>query len=215
MPNARRFPLSPVLGSLVCALLTFLPAMASSEPLPADLIDHLRSGGYVIVFRHGATVSVQAKADSMSRPNAPAQRQLNEEGRAQAKSIGESMRKLRIPVALVLTSPVQRAVDTGKLLGFGEVSASPDLAESGPESAPDDNNRRAQALRRLATERPPAGSNVVIVSHKPNIVDAFGPDWSDVREGEASVFESDGNGGYKLVVRIQANAWIELAREAN
>jgi broad specificity phosphatase PhoE len=213
MPKARTFLLSPALGSVVCALLALLPAMAGSEPLPADVIDHLRSGGYVIVFRHGATVSVQAKADSMSRPNVPAQRQLNEEGRAQARLIGEAMRKLKIPVALVLTSTVQRAVDTGKLLGLGEVSVTTDLAESGPESSADDNDRRAQALRKLVAQRPPAGSNAVLVSHKPNIVDAFGTNWSDVREGEASVFESDGNGGYKLVVRIQANAWTELAQD--
>jgi broad specificity phosphatase PhoE len=197
---------------LLCAVLTFLPVKASSQPLPTELIDDLRLGGYVIVFRHGATVSDQANTDSMSRKNVPAQRQLNEQGRAQAKSIGESMRKLKIPVALVLTSTIQRAVDTGKLLGFGEVTAIAHLAESGPETSPDDNNRRAQAFRRLVAERPPADNNVVIVSHKPNIVEAFGKDWSNVREGEASVFEPDGNGGYKLVVRIQANTWTELAR---
>ena len=55
----------------------------------------------------------------------------------------------------------------------------------------------------------------MIVSHKPNIVDAFGKNWSDVREGEASVFEPDGKGSYRLVVRIQADAWSELARVSN
>ena len=125
------------------------------------------------------------------------------------------MRKLKIPVALVLTSTIQRAIDTGTLLGLGDVTATADLAESRPESSPDDNDRRAQALRRLVAERPPADNNVVIVSHKPNIVDAFGKNWSDVREGEASVFEPDGKGGYKLVVRIQANAWTELAQMSN
>ena len=47
----------------------------------------------------------------------------------------------------------------------------------------------------------------MIVSHKPNIVDAFGDGWRDVREGEAPVFEPDGNGGYKLIFRIQASEW--------
>ncbi len=215
MPKTRPFQISAALGFTLCALLTFLPVMASSEPLPAELIDDLRLGGYVIVFRHGATVSDQANTDSMSRRNSSTQRQLTEAGRAQAKAIGESMRKLKIPVALVLTSPIQRAVDTGNLLGFGAVTATADLAESGPEASPDDSSRRAQAFRRLVAERPPADNNVVIVSHKPNIIDAFGKDWSDVREGEASVFEPDGRGGYKLVARIQANLWSELARASN
>jgi phosphohistidine phosphatase SixA len=125
------------------------------------------------------------------------------------------MRKLKIPVALILTSPIQRAVNTGKLLGFGEVTGTADLAESGSETPPDDNDRHAQALRKLVAEQPPADNNVVIVSHKPNIVDAFGKNWSDVRGGEASVFEPDGHGGYRLVVRIQANARTELARVSN
>jgi len=202
-------------GSLLGAILALLPAIASSQPLPAELIDDLRLGGYVIVLRHGATVSDQASTDSMSRKDVPAQRQLNEQGRAQARSIGESLRKLRIPVALVLTSTVQRAVDTATLLGLGEVTSSADLAEIGPEASADDHNRRAQAFRKLVATRPPADNNVVIVSHKPNIVDAFGKDWSDVREGEASIFEPDGNGSYKLVVRIQADAWTELARVTN
>ncbi|MFC5320372.1 histidine phosphatase family protein [Bradyrhizobium oligotrophicum] len=200
---------------MLCAAFTLLPVVARGEPLPADLIGRLRSGGYVIVFRHGATVSVQAKTDSMSRPNVPAQRQLNEEGRAQARAVGEAMHTLKIPVAQVVTSTVQRAVDTGKLLGFGEVSATGDLAESGTESAAEDNDRRAQALRKLVAARPPANSNVVLVSHKPNIVDAFGTGWSDVHEGEASVFEPDGSGGTKLVARIQATTWTELARDAH
>lgn len=221
MPHTRLFRLSQlfrlsaVFGAMLCALLSLVPVIARGEPLPAELIGRLRSGGYVIVFRHGATVSVQAKADSMSRPNVPAQRQLNEEGRAQASSIGDALRVLKIPVAQVLTSTVQRAVDTGKLLGFGDVSATGDLAESGTESSAEDNDRRAQALRKLVAARPPAGSNVVLVSHKPNIVDAFGTGWSDVREGEASVFEPDGNGGTKLVARIQADTWTELARDAH
>ena len=37
----------------------------------------------------------------------------------------------------------------------------------------------------------------------------------DVREGEASVFKPDGNGGYKPIVRIQAGAWSEFAQDAD
>ena len=211
MTNIRLFSSFTTLGSLLYAVLAFLPVTAFGQPLPAELKADLRMGGYVIVLRHGATVSDQARTDSMSRKDVPAQRQLNEQGRAQAKSIGESMRKLKIPVALVLTSTVDRALDTGRLLGFGEVTATADLAESGSDISPE-RNRRAQALRKLVAQRPPADNNVVIVSHKPNLVDAFGANWSDVHEGEASIFEPDGKGGYKLLARIQASTWAELAQ---
>ena len=42
-------------------------------------------------------------------------------------------------------------------------------------------------LRKLAAIPPTAGTNVILVTHKPNIVGAFGKDLSDVREGEATI----------------------------
>lgn len=209
--------------SLLCSLLIWSPMMTASLAASSgnDWANDLRWGGYVIVFRHGATTSDQ-KTDAMSNPNAdpvssPAggkaagERQLNEKGRAQAEMIGASMRKLGIPVGMVLTSPLQRAVDTGTLMTFAEVQTVPDLAEAGAALSPEEKDRRAQALRILVALHPPVDSNLVIVTHKPNIVDAFGKDWSDLREGEASVFEPDGEGGFKLVVRVQADEWAQLS----
>src|ERR1051325_9168595 len=203
--------------ALFCALFAFLPGAASSQPasVQAEWIAALREGGHVIVFRHGATHADQADTDPLNFANVAKQRQLNDEGRALAKSIGESMRKLKIPVGQVHTSMFQRAVDTGTLLGFGDVKPSPDITEGGLVVTPNENSRRAAALRKLVGVAPAPGSNVVIVSPKPNIMDAFGKDWFDVREGEASVFRPDGNGGHKLVVRVQASEWGKLAQAAN
>ena len=189
-----------------------LPAIAFSRSAQADWIDDVRRGGYVIVIRHGASFSNQADTDPLNIKNVAAQRQLNDQGRAQAKAMGEAMRALKIPVGSVVTSMFQRAVDTGMLLGFGEVKSTFDVSEGGLVVTPDENARRTQALRKLAGMAQPAGSNLVIVTHKPNIMDAFGKDWFDVREGEASVFQPDGNGGYKPVVRIRADEWSGLSK---
>ncbi len=143
------------------------------------------------------------------------QRQLNDQGRELARSIGDSIRKLKIPVGQVHTSLFNRAVETGTLLGFGAVTSSADVSEGGLVVTPIENNRRAQAMRKLAATMPPAGTNVVIVTHKPNIMDAFGKDWFDVREGEASVFKPDGGGAYKLIARVQASEWNKLAQSSN
>ena len=204
MPIVRRVLLYVLFGLYSLA--------AHGETIAPDWIGDLRQGGYVIVFRHGATYPDQADTDPLNPKNVAQQRQLNDEGRALAKAIGEAMRKLKIPVGAVLTSQFQRAVDTGTLLGFGDVTSTVDISEGGLVVSPNENNRRAQALRKLAGTAPPAGTNVVIVSHKPNIMDAFGKDWFDLREGEASVFKPDGSGGYKLVARVQANEWSKLAQ---
>ena len=47
----------------------------------------------------------------------------------------------------------------------------------------------------------------LIVTHKPNVLDAFGKDWFEVREGEASIFKSEGSGKYAVVARVQMAQW--------
>ena len=129
----------------------------------------------------------------MSNPKGTttAERQLSEQGRAQAKADRQVLAQAQDSRGPCHDQPLQRAVDTGTLLGFGEVAVNPDLAEAGSGVSPEENNRRADALRKLVGMYPPADNNLVIVTHKPNIMEAFGKDWSDVREGEASVFEPD------------------------
>jgi broad specificity phosphatase PhoE len=196
------------LALLILYFATAANPVAAAEP---EWLEGLRQGGHVIVFRHGPTFTNQADTDPLNMANVAAQRQLSEEGRVQAMAIGTAMHRLGIPVSMVITSTFQRAVDTGTLLGFGTVTASADVAEGGLVVSPDENNRRARALRKLAATPPATGGDLVVVSHKPNLMDAFGKDWFDVREGEASVFKPDGAGGSKLVVRIQASEWSKLA----
>ena len=192
-------------------LLTFIaPANAQVDPGSKSAIEALRGGGHVIVFRHGATHQDQADTDPLNLANVAKQRQLNDSGRALAREIGDAMRKLKIPVGQVMTSQFYRAIETGTLLGFGNVTSTADISEGGQVVTPIENNRRAAAMKKLASTVPPAGTNVVLVSHKPNIMDAFGKDWFEVSEGEASVFKPDGN-TYRLVVRVKAANWAKLA----
>jgi phosphohistidine phosphatase SixA len=197
------------IAAMVCSL-TAMGQGAVAQGAQAEWINALRQGGYVIVFRHGATHNDQADTDPLHPENVAQQRQLNDQGRALARAIGDAMRKLKIPVGQVHTSVFNRAVETGKLLGFGEVTPSLDFTEGGLVVSPIENNRRMAALRKVAATAPAAGSNVVVVTHKPNILDAFGKDWFDVREGEASVLKPESD-GYKLVVRVQADEWSKLA----
>jgi len=192
------------------ALVLASPAHAQIDPGNKIAIESLRAGGHVIVFRHGATYQDQADTDPLNIANVAKQRQLNDQGRALAREIGDAMRKLNIPVGQVITSQFNRAIETGTLLGFGNVTSTADITEGGLVVTPIENNRRTAAMKKLAATAPPAGTNVVLVSHKPNILDAFGKDWFDVSEGEASVFKPDGT-SYRLVTRVKAADWGKLA----
>lgn len=202
------------LSSVLALLLWSLPAAAQTAPAsaPAEWINALRAGGHVIVFRHGATHNDQADTDPLNLDNVAKQRQLNDAGRAKHKEIGEAFRTLQIKVSAVHTSKIYRAIETGKLM-FPDLAPQPtiDLVEVGQVSTPAENNRRLAVLKKLAATVPPPGANVVVVTHRPNILDAFGKDWFDVREAEATIFKPDGN-GYKLVARVQANDWAHAAQ---
>jgi broad specificity phosphatase PhoE len=197
-----------VIAGLFACLLSF----AAAAQVDPGMIPALRAGGNVIVVRHGATHNDQADTNPLDPKDVMHRRQLNDAGRAAAKAMGDALRALKVPVGQVTASQFQRAVETGKLLGFGEVTATADIAEGGLVVSPNENNRRAAALKKLAATAPPAGTNVILVTHKPNILDAFGKDWFDVREGEASIFRPDGKGGFTLVGRVQAADWPQLAK---
>jgi len=172
----------------------------------------LKQGGYVIVLRHGATNRDQADTDPLHPDNVARQRLLSESGRDIARQVGAAFKTLGIPLGRVHTSLFNRAVETGRLISGAEVHPSADITEGGLVVTPIENDRRAEALRAIAAMTPETGRNTLIVTHKPNILDAFGRDWFDVKEGEASIFRPDGAGRATLIARVQAADWIKAAR---
>jgi broad specificity phosphatase PhoE len=194
----------------VVAVLFAVLAAAPAAGQPATttaVLEALRAGGHVIVFRHGATHPDQADTDPLNFDNVAKQRQLNDAGRAQARAVGEVFAAARVPVGKVYSSRFQRAAETARLIAGKDPQPTLDVTEGGLVVTPLENNRRAKALREMAVAMPEPGTNTLVVSHKPNIIDAFGKDWFEIKEGEASVFKPDGRGGFALVGRVQIGDW--------
>jgi len=187
-------------------------AMPSTSNLNR-LVTDLKHGGYVIVLRHGATNQNQADTDPFHLENISAQRLLSEQGREAAAAVGDAFRKLGIPLGKVYSSEFNRATETAKLVSGKDVTTTRDLSEGGLVVSPAENARRAKVLMEMATTAPEPGVNTLIVTHKPNILDAFGVDWFNSKEGEASVFKPDGSGNLVLVARIQAADWVKAVSE--
>jgi phosphohistidine phosphatase SixA len=203
---------------ILCAALLLL--LARSAPAAADtqdVISALKQGGYVLVFRHGATDESQKDIYPFNFDDMKAQRQLNDKGRDTARQIGAALRKLNIPVGIIYTSRLNRAIETGKLLSDKDVKPVDALTDSSAGSAsgmanPSGGNAKAgTALRELVNAAPQAGTNNLLVTHKTNIADAFGKDASDVGEGEAFVYKSSGSGPASFVARIKAADWAAQA----
>jgi broad specificity phosphatase PhoE len=195
-------------------MLAVVAAWAHAQTTDAKSVaTELKMGGYVIVMRHGATNRDQADTDPLNPDNVAKQRLLSEKGREQAKQVGEAFKKLGIPLGTVYTSKFNRAVETGKLIGGGAVTPTFDVTEGGLVVTPIENDRRTEALKKMIVTAPPVGKNTLIVTHKPNILDALGKDWFEVKEGEASVFRVDASGKPELIARLQAVDWIKAAAE--
>jgi phosphohistidine phosphatase SixA len=196
------------------ALATAVVGTASGQDGPPveAILAALRGGGHVIVFRHGATHGDQADTDPLHLDNVTSQRQLDDKGRAQAKLAADVFRMSGVRIGKCYSSRFNRAVETARAICGKEPETTDDITEGGLVVSPKENNRRAEALRALAAAKPAAGTNTLIVTHKPNIMDAFGKDWFDVKEGEASIFELGATGKPTLVGRVQVDRWRAAAR---
>ena len=208
VPSRRKFAAFALAGGLLAAI--SLTATISAAADDKDVASALRAGGLVIVVRHGATFPDQADTDPYHPDNIAAQRNLNDKGKALAKAFGDALRQIGVPVGKVYTSLFNRAYETAVLAGFGDIEKTADLTEGGLVVSPNENNRRADALRKMLGTAPRAGTDTVIITHKPNIVDALGKDWFEVKDGEASIFRPE-NGRYQLIARVQMDEWPRLA----
>jgi phosphohistidine phosphatase SixA len=186
-------------------------ANAQSRPNDGDLAKGLKAGGYVIVMRHAKSDPDKADTDPLNFKSAKNQQPLTEQGRTSAKAFGNTLRAIGVQFSEVLTSRYQRAYETAVLAGFKTAKPVVEVTEGSLVASPNENKRRATELRKLVATAPPLNQNRLIVTHKANIVGAFGKEWFEVKEGEASIFKVE-NGAYNLVARLQMEDWSRLAQ---
>lgn len=201
------------LAAFVGLFAVLFVAVPSAYAEDKDIAQALRAGDLVIVVRHGATFPDQADTDPFNFDNIAAQRNLNDKGKALAKAFGDALRQAGVPVGKVYTSKFNRAYETAVIAGFKDIEKTTDLTEGGLVVSPNENNRRAEAFRKMLASAPKAHTNTILITHQPNIIAALGKDWFDVKEGEASIFRP-ANGGYTLVARVQMDEWPRVAAVA-
>ena len=164
----RRLSIVTILAGLALGL----PATARADD--GQLMKTLRAGDNVILVRHGATYGNQADSDPFHLDNVAAQRTLTDKGKALAKGFGEALRAAELPIGNVYTSRFDRAYQTAALAGLQGIETSTDITEGGLVVTTDENNRRAAALRAMLATPPKPATNTIIVTHRPNILDALG-----------------------------------------
>ena len=159
----RRHNLQILLQTLLAT--SALPTLSSSAQSLPDVAALLRKGGCVLMLRHAQTEAGIGDPPNFQLAQCSTQRNLSDEGRAQAKRIGLWFAARKLAVASVQSSAWCRCKDTATL-AFGRFDLLPDL-----NSTFDSRSSQAtqtEALReRLKDIR--AGQFEVWVTHQVNI----------------------------------------------
>ena len=193
---------------LAVSLVAF--AAGAGDPAPRgqpvagkSLLNALREGGYVVYFRHTATDFSQNDDLMTGYEDCARQRNLTDQGRADARAIGAAIRSLGIPIGDVLASPFCRTRETAQLI-FGRYTVS-NAVRGGPASA---EGGRYDELKALLARPVPGKANLAIASHGNPYAAVAGTPY--LAEAESAVIEPLGAGGFRVVARIRKDEWAAL-----
>jgi phosphohistidine phosphatase SixA len=162
-----------------------------------DALQRLRAGGAVVAFRH-ALAPGTFDPPEFRLGDCRSQRNLNDEGRAQARRLGDWFREQKLKPAAVRSSPWCRCMDTATL-AFGRAEAWDALGS--PRQTEEARYRlNLQALREaLIAARARPGTFEVWVTHMFVLSDLAGTGTSS---GEGLVLQSDASGAVQVLARL-------------
>jgi len=122
--------------------------------------------GTVIMLRHAHAPGIGDPVN-FNRSDCTTQRNLDERGRTQARTIGRQLRTAGLSTARVYTSEWCRCRETAALLGFGEPVVL--TALNSFFANPGERETIMAELRDFLRSLPKEGSPVVLVTHQVNI----------------------------------------------
>lgn len=178
------------------------------KPATAAIIRQLREGGYVLYMRHGNTdTSRPDQLPAVDLNDCSTQRPLTAAGRRVVANVGKEVRKRKIPVGEIFSSPMCRAKESA-LAAFGPKYTVNNLLMytsnmSNEEKAP------ALEMTRELISKPVAGkTNRVLVAHAPNLMDIFG--YFPKPEGVVVIFKPMGDRNFKYIASIAPAEWKSI-----
>lgn len=190
----RKWAMRALLGSF-CLAFPIAGAAAADE---ASLWKALGSEGHFALMRHALAPGI-GDPDEFDIDDCGTQRNLSDEGRDQARRIGDRFKANGIAQAIVMTSQWCRCRETAELLLLGPVTDLPAMNsffQAAGRRGPQTESLR-QWLKDHALDQP-----LVLVSHQVNI-SAFTGQFT--RSGEMVVMRRVGADGFEVVGTIQTD----------
>jgi hypothetical protein len=165
----------------------------------AALLRALRDGGLVVYFRHTATDFSRNDQGMANYDDCANQRPLSEQGRTDAKALGQRIAALKLPLGEVRASPMCRTMEHARLM-LGQATPTAAMRElTAPGAYP--------GLKQLLSAHVAAGINRWMVGHGTPFLSVAGP--PRLAEGEAIVLRPTGD-GWVVLARLMVNDWAAL-----
>jgi phosphohistidine phosphatase SixA len=172
------------IGLLVCAI---------GRASPDRLIAQIKSGGHVIMIRHAHAPGI-GDPDHFRIGDCATQRNLNDQGRKQARQIGHWLRRQGIDTARIFSSQWCRCLETARGLELGPVTELPALNSF--FDRPQDREPNLTALQAFLSQQPTDGKLIVLVTHSVTISSITG---KGVSSGQGVVLKLQNDGGAKYI----------------
>ena len=188
--------MSALLRLLVAALLLAAPPARADEGSDRALAA-LKSGGHYALMRH-AKAPGKGDPETFRAGDCTTQRNLDAEGREQARRIGAALRNAGIVIFKVYASRWCRGMETAELLAVGDFEPL-DILNS-LEATPEREREQTRHLTALVSE-PIVSPSVLLVTHHDNIVALTR---IVTREGDLVVVKPQGRGKFGIVGHIRA-----------
>jgi phosphohistidine phosphatase SixA len=161
------------------------------------LADRLGSGSQVMLLRH-ALAPGTGDPPSFRIGDCSTQRNLSDEGRLQARDIGDWLRGRGVEHARVHSSQWCRCLETADLLDFGAVSELPALNSF--YGRPRDRAPNLAALQHFLATQPADGTLLILVTHQVTVTALTGV---YPASGEGVLLTLDAGGALEDPVRIR------------
>jgi broad specificity phosphatase PhoE len=146
---------------LLCAVLG--TGASAAQNLEVDLAARMQNGGAVLLLRH-AYAPGTGDPEGFRLDDCTTQRNLNDAGREQARSIGAWLRARGIEQARVYSSEWCRCKETAELLGLGPVTPLPALNSFFERR--EDRGPILAALEAFLNDQPRNGELILLVTHQ-------------------------------------------------
>jgi len=181
---------------LVCFVVLITLAIAGVDSTHADMIGKMKNGGHILMIRH-ALAPGTGNPSNFRIGDCATQRNLDDRGRNQARSIGDWLRTQGIGSARVYSSQWCRCIETAKLLEMGSVTELPALNSFYELTQNREPNLRA--LRKFIAEQPSNGDLIILVTHLVTI-SAIADE--GVSSGEGVLLKLNEDVPYEIVGRL-------------